>query len=61
MRRTGCRCGVQMVTLAPLLLLGGCVSGPQIRDFLITETARVLSDVVSEFLGTLLSSGLPVQ
>ena len=46
--------------VAPVFLLGGCVSGPQIRDFAITEFARVVSDVAGQFIGAFLSGGLGV-
>ena len=45
---------------APVFLLGGCVSGPQIRDFAITEFARVLSDIAGQLFGALLTGGLGV-
>ena len=46
--------------VAPVFLLGGCISGPQIRDFAITEFARVVSDVAGQFISAFLSGGLGV-
>jgi hypothetical protein len=37
-------------------ILGGCVSGPQLRDFALTEATRIVSDVVVQILGSLLTT-----
>ncbi len=42
-------------------LLGGCISGPQFEDFLITEFSRVVSDVAAQVFGAFITASLPVQ
>jgi len=46
----------ELATLLPMWILGGCVSGPQLRDFALTEATRIVSDVVVQILGSLLTT-----
>ena len=55
-----CRRLWRAVAITPVFLLGGCVSGPQIQDFVVTEFARVVSDVAGQFISAFLSGGLGV-
>ncbi len=45
-----------LATLLPMWILGGCLSGPQVRDFALTEATRAVSELVVQLLGTLIST-----
>ena len=47
-----------LATCLPLGMFGGCISGPQLRDFVITEALRVVADVAGQVFGSLISTGL---
>ena len=46
------------VMCLPLWMVGGCISGPQFQDFLVTEAVRVVSDVAAQVFGAFLSASL---
>jgi len=48
-------------TSIPVWLLGGCISGPQVEDFLITQLSRVVSDVAGQLFGAFIAGSLQVQ
>ena len=44
-----------LALLMPMWILGGCLSGPQFRDFALSETTRVLSELVTQVFITFIS------